>query len=136
MAAQESPTTERAPTGRGGLPSRKRRQKLSFLASHVFLLIVAVTMVAPFLWMVSTALKPRGQVQRPNWVPTRDYMLVDGVEGEVVRCFTKRTGSWHAHGRDGRLWLERLQIRKDDGELTMLNLDAESAIMVLRSSEA
>ena len=81
-------------------------------------------------------LQPGSRVRVRQVVRGRDKVWTAGVEGEVVRCFTKRTGSWHAHGRDGRLWLERLQIRKDDGELTTLNLDAESAITVLEPSEA
>ena len=63
------------------------------MASHLFLLTVAVTMIAPFLWMVSTALKPSGQVQKPNWIPTREYVRVDGVEREVVRRVRARDGA-------------------------------------------
>ena len=45
------------------------------------------------------------------------------VEGTLVSVDIGPTGSWYAHGQDDRLWLRRLQIRKDDGELTTLNAD-------------
>jgi len=116
MAAQESTTTEASSAARGGLPSRKRREKLRLLASHVFLLIVAVTMVAPFLWMVSTALKPRGQVQRPNWIPTRDFLRVDGVEREVVRRVRARDGA-------GEYRVRVLSPREHRGEELLVSTD-------------
>lgn len=53
------------------------------------------------------------------------------VEGVVVACESQPTGSWHAHGRGGRLWLQRLRLRKDDGELVDLVLDAGSSVTVL-----
>jgi multiple sugar transport system permease protein len=75
------------------LPSRKRKQLLAIFASHVFLLAVAVTMVAPFLWMLSTALKPTGQVMRQNWVPTREFVQVKGTEHEVVQRARAKDGA-------------------------------------------
>lgn len=33
------------------------------------------------------------------------------------------TGSWHAHGLNDRLWLRRLQLRKVDGEQSLLVVD-------------
>jgi hypothetical protein len=81
-------------------------------------------------------LQPGMRVRVRQVVRGRNEVWTTDVEGEVVRCFTKRTGSWYAHGRDGRLWLDRLQLRKDDGELTTLNLDAESEVAVLEPAAA
>lgn len=50
------------------------------------------------------------------------------VEGEVVRYEQKKTGSWYAHSKDDRLWLDRLVIRKADGEIVSLSLDANTHI--------
>ena len=50
------------------------------------------------------------------------------VEGTVVRWRQSMTGSWFAHARDDRLWLDRLELRRDDGELVTLNLDRYSVI--------
>ena len=50
------------------------------------------------------------------------------VVGTVVSYQQKPTGSWYAHSRNDKLWLDRLTLRKDDGEITTLNLDEYSAI--------
>lgn len=50
------------------------------------------------------------------------------VEGTVVKLEEQKTGSWFAHGRDDKLWLSRLEIRRDDGEQILLNIDQYSVI--------
>ena len=50
------------------------------------------------------------------------------VEGEVLRCGQQKTGSWFAHSKDHKLWLERLEIEKADGEIVTLNLDQYSRV--------
>lgn len=50
------------------------------------------------------------------------------IEGVVVSHEQSKTGSWFAHAKDDRLWLERLTIRKDDGEIVVCNLDQYSVI--------
>lgn len=57
------------------------------------------------------------------------------VEGEVVRVGQQKTGSWFAHSKDGKLWLDRLLLRKDDGELATVNLDARSSVQVLSAAQ-
>ncbi len=42
--------------------------------------------------------------------------------------FRAQTGSWFAHAKDDQLWLDRLELRLDDGEITVLNLDQYTAI--------
>jgi len=53
------------------------------------------------------------------------------VEGVVLRVGQQKTGSWFAHARDKKLWLDRLELRKDDGELVTVNLDRYSWVEVL-----
>jgi len=53
------------------------------------------------------------------------------VEGEVIRYRQAMTGSWFAHGRHDRLWLDRLEVKLDDGEITTLNLDQYTVIEML-----
>ncbi|MBX3385608.1 MAG: hypothetical protein KF768_03470 [Phycisphaeraceae bacterium] len=53
------------------------------------------------------------------------------VEGTLVRFEQQKTGSWFAHSKDGKLWLDRLELRKDDGELITLNVDRCTHIDVL-----
>ncbi len=51
----------------------------------------------------------------PTWTNT--------IEGVVRRYRQAKTGSWFAHAKDDRLWLDRLEIERDNGELVILNLD-------------
>ena len=50
------------------------------------------------------------------------------VEGEVLRFGQRKTGSWYAHSKDDKLWLDSLEIRKDDGEIVVYNLDQYSVV--------
>ena len=58
------------------------------------------------------------------------------VEGEVVRHETARTGSWYAHAYKGKFWLNRLTLRKDDGELVRLVLDDRTKVIPCRPASA
>jgi len=52
------------------------------------------------------------------------------VRGTVVEYMQKPTGSWFAHSKNDKLWLDRLKIRKADGELTTLILDEYTHVEV------
>src|SRR5688572_7510983 len=58
----------------------------------------------------------------------RSQPLASTLEGTVVRFGQSKTGSWFAHAKDDRLWLDRLELRMDDGELVTLNLDQYSRV--------
>ena len=75
-------------------------------------------------------LKPGARVKVTQQIAARDYTWTSEVRGTVVDYEQKQTGSWFAHSKDDRLWLDRLSIRKDDGELTTLNLDDYSHIEI------
>ncbi len=60
--------------------------------------------------------------------PANNTTLSTTVEGTVVRYEQSKTGSWYAHAKDDRLWLDRLVLKKDDGEIVYLNLDQYSAV--------
>lgn len=64
-------------------------------------------------------------------VPRLSGSHVATVEGTVVGLGFSKTGSWFAHSKDKKLWMERLELRKDDGELVTLNLDQYSVLEVL-----
>lgn len=59
----------------------------------------------------------------PSW-EARTAGVVDSWEDEP-------TGSWYAHGRNGKLWISRLRLRKVDGELTTLTIDEQTRIYPL-----
>ena len=63
--------------------------------------------------------------------PLRDRTWTQAVEGVVIRCRQAKTGSWFAHAKDDQYWLDRLELRLDDGEIAILNLDQYSVIQVL-----
>ena len=58
------------------------------------------------------------QVQKRRWTTE--------VTGTVLSFEQRKTGSWYAHGKDDKLWLDRLTIQKDDGEIVTMNLDRYS----------
>jgi len=58
------------------------------------------------------------------------------LEGVIVGYEQSKTGSWFAHSKDDRLWLERLRLRKDDGEIVVVNLDSYSHVELLRDERS
>ena len=75
-------------------------------------------------------LKPGAQVKVTQQIAARDYAWSSDVRGTVVEFEQKPTGSWFAHSKDDELWLDRLVLRKEDGEITTLNLDEFSHVEV------
>ena len=75
-------------------------------------------------------LKPGAKVRVTQQIAARDYTWSTPVSGTVVDFEQKPTGSWFAHSKNDRLWLDRLVIRKSDGEISTLNLDESSHIEI------
>lgn len=69
-----------------------------------------------------TRVRVTQQIARP-----REAQVI-AVEGVIVRFGQQKTGSWFAHAKDDRLWLDRLELRKDDGEIVVCNLDRYSRV--------
>jgi hypothetical protein len=70
--------------------------------------------------------RPGSKVRVIQQVPRQDRgggTLATEVVGTVVRAEQMKTGSWYAHGKNDRLWLDRLVLKKADGEVVFLNLD-------------
>ena len=79
----------------------------------------------------------RGQrVAVTQQIPQRQRVWTTRVEGTVLDLGQRPTGSWYAHGRHGRLWLDRLTLRKDDGEQVVCVLDQYSHIEIIREAAA
>jgi hypothetical protein len=66
----------------------------------------------------------------------RERAYADRVSGTVVSFEQKPTGSWFAHSKGEKLWLDRLKIRQENGELTTLVLDEYSAVEVVDAPAA
>ena len=75
-------------------------------------------------------LKPGVRVKVTQQIAARDYAWTSEVRGTVMDFRQKQTGSWFAHSKNDKLWLDRLTIRKDDGEITTLNLDDYSNVQI------
>lgn len=75
-------------------------------------------------------LKVGQQVRVLQQIAARDHTWTSDVRGTVVDYSQKQTGSWYAHSKDDKLWLDRLTLRKLDGELITLNLDEYSVVEI------
>ncbi len=73
-------------------------------------------------------IKPGNRVKVTQQTPLRDRTLSTCVEGIINRYRQAKTGSWFAHAKDDQLWLDRLELQLDDGEITILNLDQYTLI--------
>ncbi len=69
-------------------------------------------------------------------VPRLSGSMGTSVEGVVLRVGQQKTGSWYAHSKDKKLWIDRVELRKDDGELAYVNLDRYSHVDVLEDAGA
>ena len=75
-------------------------------------------------------LTPGVKVAVTQQIPHRNRTWTNEVRGTIVSYEQKQTGSWYAHSKDDKLWLDRLKLRRDDGELTTLNLDEYTDIKI------
>ena len=75
-------------------------------------------------------LKPGATVTVTQQIPHRNRTWTNEVRGTIVSYEQKQTGSWFAHSKNDKLWLDRLSVRKPDGELLTLNLDEYSRVQV------
>jgi hypothetical protein len=71
---------------------------------------------------------PGTRVRVTQQLPQTHAVWSSSVEGCVVRYRQVETGSWYAHAKNDRLWLDRLELELDDGELVVLNLDHYSFV--------
>ncbi len=79
-------------------------------------------------------LVPGARVRITQQIAARNYSLGTVIEGTIISYGQQATGSWYAHSRDDKLWLDRIQLRKADGEITTLNLDDYSNVEVIESA--
>ena len=73
---------------------------------------------------------PGTRVRVIQQMPHGDKVWTNVTDGVVVRYQQAKTGSWFAHAKDDQLWLDRLELRLDDGEITVLNLDQYTVVEV------
>ena len=71
---------------------------------------------------------PGMRVEVTQQIPHGEQVWTSKIQGTVVTYRQKKTGSWYAHSKDEKLWLDRLTLRKDDGEIIELSLDGYTHI--------
>ena len=71
---------------------------------------------------------PGSRVRVTQQIAQRDRVWTNTIEGVITRFQQAKTGSWYAHAKDDQLWLDRLEIQLDDGEIVILNLDQYTTI--------
>ena len=85
---------------------------------------------------IGSKLRPGVKVKVVQQIAARDHAWTSEIHGTVVEYMQRQTGSWFAHSKNDKLWLDRLVVRKTDGELTTLNLDEFSHIEILPDEPA
>jgi hypothetical protein len=83
---------------------------------------------------IDKQLVPGARVEIIQQIPHRDRAWSNKVVGVVVSYEQRQTGSWYAHSKNDKLWLDRLMIRKEDGEVVVLNLDDYTHVSILGSA--
>jgi hypothetical protein len=81
-------------------------------------------------------LVPGARVKITQQIAARHYAWSSDVRGIVVGFEQKQTGSWFAHSKNDKLWLDRLVLRKADGEMTTLILDDYTRIEIEPATSA
>lgn len=97
-------------------------------------------------WAAGSGVYTRGMSERQleigqrvrviQQVPRLSGSHAAAVEGVVVAFGFSKTGSWFAHSKDKKLWVERVELKKDDGELVTLNLDQYSRVELIGGEDA
>ena len=91
--------------------------------------------------MITMKLAPMPELSFPPGTPVcvtevtwrRDRSVEVRTVGVVDAWEELPTGSWYAHGKDDRLWLQRLRLRKVDGEITLMVIDDLTTIARLET---
>ena len=77
--------------------------------------------------------KPGQRVRIRQTIERREGDWHGAVEGVIAGIDLQKTGSWYAHSKEGQFWLRRVRLIKDDGEVTLLNIDSRTEVEVLES---
>lgn len=78
--------------------------------------------------MIDASIEPGMTVRVTQQIPFGRGTKVATLEGEILRIGQQKTGSWFAHAKDKKLWLDRLELKKADGEIVHVNLDQYSRV--------
>ena len=51
--------------------------------------------------------------------------------GTIREIRQQKTGSWFAHNRDNKVWLYRIHLQKESGEISVLTIDQWTQVELL-----
>jgi hypothetical protein len=86
--------------------------------------------------MAEQEVKPGQRVRVCQEIGRREGNWRHELCGIVLAAGAEQTGSWYAHGKDGKLWLNRVHLRKDDGEITTIVVDRHTRLEVLSDASS
>ena len=86
--------------------------------------------------MMESQFPPGTPVCVRQTIERRTQNIETEVIGVVEAWTDEPTGAWHAHGKQHKLWLKRLKLRKADGELVLLVIDDGTSIAKLEPRSA
>lgn len=78
---------------------------------------------------------PGDRVRIVGKIVAHDETWLAPAEGEVISVHSEPTGAWFAGQKYAHLWLMRLVLRKDDGELHSLVVDQNTQVDLLKKGE-
>ncbi len=79
--------------------------------------------------MIASNYRPGTRVRVTQQLPFARAGASISVEGVIQRFGQQKSGSWFAHAKDDKVWLDRLELKKDDGEIVVVNLDQYSVVV-------
>lgn len=86
--------------------------------------------------ITGSAFKPGQRVRVTQTISWGRHADRTSIEGEVLRIGQQKTGSWFAHARDDKLWIDRIELKRDDGEIVVCNLDQQSIVEAIDTPPA
>lgn len=81
--------------------------------------------------MTKQEIKPGQRIRVYQEVERREGSWTHETVGTVLSVKSEQTGSWHVRGKNGKLWLTRIRLRKVDGEITTIVSDQHTRLEVL-----
>lgn len=73
------------------------------------------------------------RVKVTQQIPQVTETWTNTITGTVQKYERQKTGSWFAHAKDDKLWLDRLILKLDDGEIVTINADQYTHVEVVEA---
>ena len=81
--------------------------------------------------MTKQEIRPGQRIRVFQEIERREGSWAHETVGTVLAVDAEQTGSWHARGKNDKLWLTRIRLRKDNGEITTIVSDQCTRLEVL-----